>query len=233
MKTLLIVIVFGISCGLLWPGAALAQTPQPPEPMPPFMDRLAPPPTVYPPTQADQGAQVYYLVCMACHGDRGQGLTEEWRGALDPPDQNCWQSKCHASNHPSEGFKLPEYIPAVVSAGTVYRFANAQEMYEYLQAEMPWQAPGILSSEEYWQLTAFLIRANGIDLGMQPLSEATAAKVLLRPVQVDQQTQSSQTMVLPGFWIAAGLILCVAAIIFLVKYIQSSIQPRRSEDEPD
>ena len=38
-------------------------------------DRLARPPTVFPKNQADEGHQVYYMVCMACHGDRGQGLT--------------------------------------------------------------------------------------------------------------------------------------------------------------
>ena len=58
----------------------------------PSVDRLAPPPTVYPPTQAGDGAQVYYQVCMTCHGHRGQGLTEAWRMSLDPEDQTCWQS---------------------------------------------------------------------------------------------------------------------------------------------
>lgn len=29
-------------------------------------------------TQADVGAEVYRLVCRACHGNKGQGLTEDW-----------------------------------------------------------------------------------------------------------------------------------------------------------
>ena len=44
----------------------------------PTPDRLAPPPTVASPAQADVGAQVYWLNCQPCHGDRGQGLTDEW-----------------------------------------------------------------------------------------------------------------------------------------------------------
>ena len=54
------------------------------------------PPTA---TQADVGAEIYRLVCQDCHGNRGQGLTDEWRAEWDPEDQNCWQSKCHAPNH--------------------------------------------------------------------------------------------------------------------------------------
>jgi mono/diheme cytochrome c family protein len=231
MKYLLVAILLVITSGLALLDTALAQTPQPPDSMPPFMDRLAPPPTVYPPTQADEGAQVYYLVCMACHGDRGQGLTEEWRGALDPPDQNCWQSKCHASNHPREGFKLPEYIPAVISPGTVYRFANAQELHDYLQAEMPWQAPGILTDEEYWQLTAYLVHANGIDPGEAPLNEGTAVKVLLRPLPEDLQPEPAVSREQRWFWGAALVILAVAGVILLVKYINLLIKPRRPDDD--
>jgi hypothetical protein len=35
---------------------------------------------------------------------------------------------------------------------------------------MPWQAPGILTNEEYRQITAYLVQAHGIDLGNEPLS---------------------------------------------------------------
>src|SRR5512145_1826325 len=73
--------------------------------MPPLPtgDRMAPPPTVDPPTQASQGAYVYWMVCMVCHGDVGQGLTEEWRTSLGPVDMDCWQSGCHGKRHPEEG----------------------------------------------------------------------------------------------------------------------------------
>ena len=102
--------------------------------------RLSPPPTVYPPAQADQGAQVYYLVCMACHGDRGQGLTTEWRNVLGAPDNNCWQSKCHAANHPFDGFVLPKVIPAVVGPDVLAGFQTAKSLHDFIQQKMPWQA---------------------------------------------------------------------------------------------
>jgi cytochrome c5 len=231
MKRSFIVILLLFLAFLLTPGVALAQTPEPLEPMPQVTDRLAPPPTVYPPTQADEGAQIYYMVCMACHGDQGQGLSPEWVEAWELGEESCWQSKCHASNHPPEGFKLPEYIPAVVSPGTVDRFANAQELHDYLQEKMPWQAPGTLTAEEYWQLTAYLVRANGIDPGIQTLNEHTAAKVLLRSLPPGQEPGPVASGEIPGYWIAAILILVAAGIIFLVKYIQILIKPRRPDDE--
>ena len=194
--------------------------------MPPMSDRLEPPPTVYPPTQADQGAQVYYLVCMACHGDKGQGLTDEWRDVLNPGDRNCWQSHCHASNHPLEGFKLPEYIPAVVSPGLLDGFGNALNLYNYIKARMPWQAPGSLTDEEYWQLTAYLIRANGISVGDTWLDPHSAESValLLVPTATPQPTAA----VLPlsdsinvNLGLTGGVILLFVSLTFILVWVRS------------
>ncbi|HWQ83844.1 MAG TPA: c-type cytochrome [Anaerolineales bacterium] len=201
--------------------------------MVPTPDRLARPTLPANPSQADLGSQVYYMVCMACHGDQGQGLSPEWVEAWGLGEETCWQSKCHASNYPPEGFELPQYIPAVVSPGVVNRFANAQELYTYLQTRMPWQAPGTLSSEEYWQLTAYLIRANGIDPGSAPLDEQSAVKILMRPVPGDQELELSGVTAVPWFWIVAGAIIASAGIILLVKYVQRYFKPRRPEDETD
>lgn len=162
-------------------GSAGAQAEPPPPEMPPLPQGLDPPPTVYPPTQISEGATVYYLVCMACHGDRGQGLTDEWRGALDEPDQNCWQSKCHASNYPPGGFVFPKIVPAVASPGMLAKFDTAFDLYLYIKNEMPFQAPGSLRDEEYWQLAAFLLSLNRVDPGPLPLTEERAAKISLRP----------------------------------------------------
>jgi mono/diheme cytochrome c family protein len=146
----------------------------------PFMatsSRLTPPPTVYPPTQADDGAQVYFYNCMMCHGDRGQGLTDEWLNSLEPPDNNCWSSKCHDANRPGYGFKLPKQIPGVIEPGMLDQFSTAKNLHDYIKRRMPWQEPGRLSDEEYWQLTAFLMRANGFEPGKQPLDDALAAQI--------------------------------------------------------
>jgi cytochrome c5 len=209
------------------PGIAMAQTPQPPDaPMAGFYDRLAPPPTVYPPTQADQGAQVYYQVCMVCHGDKGQGLTDEWRGALDPADQNCWQSRCHAGNHPADGFIFPKIVPPVVGPQMGARFRNALDLYQYLKTRMPWQWPGTRSDDEYWQLTAHLLRWNGVDPGVEPLTPERAANIWLNPDYRPAATPTPATE--PGQQISGGAVLgglflglaILSGLAFLlVKYI--------------
>lgn len=160
------------------PGQTPESTPHPVEPqMVSPSDRLAPPPTVNPPTQASQGAQVYYLVCMVCHGDRGQGLTDEWRNVLQPPDNDCWRSRCHAPNHPPGGFVFPHEVPAVMGAGFLQGFGNALNLHNFIETKMPWQAPGSLKPEEYWQLTAYLLELNGVRLPSRTLDAQTAVKI--------------------------------------------------------
>ena len=114
-------------------------------------------------TPADVGAEIYRLVCRDCHGDKGQGLTDEWRATWNPDHQNCWQSKCHAANHPVNGFDLPRFVPALIGPSTLARFREPAELHEYMLVNMPWYDPGSLTNQEYWQLTAFLIRENGGD----------------------------------------------------------------------
>jgi hypothetical protein len=214
---------FGLLFGVCNLNQAHAQTPTlPPPAMPTVQDRLAPPPTVYPPTQADQGAQVYYQVCMACHGDHGQGLTDEWRQALDMPDQNCWQSKCHASNHPPEGFVFPKYVTPVIAPGLLTRFATALDLYAFIKNEMPFQAPNSLADDQYWQLTAFLIRANGYDPGKQFLDSHSAARIPLRPYPPSKPALFRQAgQMNPWVWGAVIFVVVGIAILFLlIKFLR-------------
>jgi hypothetical protein len=143
-------------------------------------DRLGPPPLSDPPTQVELGNYAYYLSCMVCHGDQGQGL-EAWRAVLPEEDRDCWQSRCHAANHPPGGFQFPEYAPPVMGEGTLPRFETGAELYEYIRTQMPWQAPGILSDEEYLQITAFLAQAHGADPGDEPLTPERVGELDLHP----------------------------------------------------
>jgi len=114
------------------------------------------------PVQADYGEEPYYLVCMACHGDWGQGLTDEWRlRGYGEGFDNCWQSQCHGSNHPEIGFKLIKSIPPVLGYGSMARVSNAGELFDVIYETMPWWNPGSMSEEEAWEMTAYLMRARG------------------------------------------------------------------------
>ncbi len=131
------------------------------------------------PSQAEEGAFVYCQVCMTCHGDVGQGL-DEWRKELDPPDNNCFQSRCHGPKHPPEGFVIPDYAPIIIGSGVLDHYGNAQTLRDYLVKTMPWWNPGYLKPDEYWQLTAFLLEANGITLNKIELNDLTAPFILIK-----------------------------------------------------
>jgi cytochrome c5 len=143
-------------------------------------------------TQADYGAEIYRLVCQDCHGNHGQGLTADWIATWAPKDQNCWQSKCHAANHPPDGFDLPHHVPPLVGAQFLSRFKTALDVYNYISQTMPWQDPGYLVADQYWQATAFLLRLNGMDPGNLVLEAQNAASfVVSQPaVQADSGTNT-------------------------------------------
>ena len=122
--------------------------------------RLAQPPTVVPPAQADNGAQVYWGMCAACHGDKGQGLTDEWRNSYPLEERDCWQSGCHGSDAPENSFEIPQTgIPALAGAGTLSRFSNSFELYRHIHQNMPFLRAGSLTSEEAWSLTAYILQS--------------------------------------------------------------------------
>jgi quinol-cytochrome oxidoreductase complex cytochrome b subunit len=110
--------------------------------------------------QLHKGSVIYWGVCMACHGDRGQGLTEEWRDAYGEQDRNCWQKGCHGPDHPDNGFLIPKdmIIPSIAGPGRLTRFKNAQDLHDFIFASMPWWDPGQLSDEEAWQTTAYVLK---------------------------------------------------------------------------
>jgi mono/diheme cytochrome c family protein len=191
----------------------------PPGQMVPTPDRFARPTLPADPQQADLGGQVYYMVCMACHGDQGQGLTPEWVKSWDLGDQSCWQSKCHAANHPEDGFVLPKYIPPVVGPIMRSRFSTALDLHDYIKKEMPWQKPGSLNDEEYWQLTAYLVSANGFSLGKTALDAQNAGSIHLRPtlqptLQPTPQPTSATVMEFPSLW--AGLLAMIGLVLLFL-----------------
>jgi quinol-cytochrome oxidoreductase complex cytochrome b subunit len=114
------------------------------------------------PSMADSGAIPYWSICLSCHGDKGQGLTDEWRQAGFGEDMNCWKSKCHATNHPTPGFNFPRQVPPVIGVNTLQRFTTAAELYQYIETKMPWWDAGSLSQQDAWNLTAYLLRENGV-----------------------------------------------------------------------
>ena len=86
-----------------------------------------------------QGAEVYAMHCLACHGDKGQG---------GPNDRL-------AGGHGSIDSARP-----VKTVGSYWPYATT--VFDYVRRAMPYQAPGSLSADEVYALTAYLLYVNGI-----------------------------------------------------------------------
>lgn len=148
------------------------------QPTPTFIpsDRLAEPTLPANPSQADQGAHDYWLYCMVCHGDMGQGLTAEFRMLYPPEEQTCWQSGCHGERPYENGFTLPTSIPAVIGPNAgITKFADASVLHAFIAAAMPWHQPASLEPDVYWRLTAYLLRQNGYENPYEELGPDNAA----------------------------------------------------------
>lgn len=172
-RWVVVVVLLGLGLTALFASAAAQierggpklPTPTPAPTVPgatPTMDRLAPPPTVPAPNQADEGAQLYWLHCQPCHGDVGQGLTDDWRAQYPPEDQYCWNSGCHGPQPYHQDFALPTAVPAVIGEGALQKFPTLDSVYRYVSVAMPYFFPGDLTQEEYLAILAHLARANGL-----------------------------------------------------------------------
>ena len=126
----------------------------------PTYDPLVEPPLPPDPTELDLGRNLYWHWCMTCHGDSGQGLTEEFRGIWEPDHQNCWARGCHAGRPGDLGFPVPTVVPALVVDDHLARFASVDDLDGYLHATHPPQSPGVLKAEEYHAIAVYVLALN-------------------------------------------------------------------------
>lgn len=110
------------------------------------------PPALYTDAQASQGASLYASKCAICHGAQLEG------GAGPPltgPNITTLGEKTHLS---------------------------VGDMFTYITSNMPLNAPGSLSKDEYVKIMAYILKDNGYPAGSKPLtySSATGVKVMVR-----------------------------------------------------
>ena len=214
----LLLITIGIAlllAGLFFDlGMVAAQTPMP------TPDRLAQPTLPADPSQADRGAQVYWLSCLPCHGDRGQGLTEEFKQTYPAEDRNCWNSGCHGKRPYQNGFTLPMNIPAIIGAGTLQKFPNALVLRSYIFAAMPYWRPGSLTEEESWQVTAFVLRENNLWNVQEDLTASNADLVLVSTPQAFATPQPVPSVVAPLELSPLPFVIGFVVLVFILIYLR-------------
>lgn len=222
--TRLILIPFGIAllpAGLFFNTGAVASSITEIEPTP-TIDRLAEPTLPASPSQADVGAQVYWLSCLPCHGDKGQGLTDEFRATYPTEEQYCWESGCHGKRPYEDGFTIPKFIPSLIGSRALYKFTDAAQLNSYIRSAMPFWDPGSLTAEQAWQVTAFLLRENGIWNDATELNESNAGDVrferqpltpLPTPAQFPVKKRSGV-----NFWaLLLGVVVFLGILFFILK----------------
>jgi cytochrome c len=106
------------------------------------------------------GQKLYGEKCASCHGDSGEGkkgpaVVGIAKGAL-PLD------------------------PAPTAKARKEKFTTVADIAGFVVKNMPPDSPGSLSSDEYYAILAFDLKANGIDLGEKKL-DATLAPTLTVP----------------------------------------------------
>jgi hypothetical protein len=194
--------------------AATASAGGPPTPQASGMfldERLAEPVLPESPAPVDAGRHLYYHHCMPCHGDRGQGLTDEFRELWVDDHQNCWGRGCH-NGRPESAFAIPRSVPAVVSGSSqaLTLFDTAEDLFVFLRDTQPPQRAGALADDQYWALTAFLLDENGRPLPAGLQGQDAALPPVMRGVMVAVAA-------------AAGVLLILAAMPWAWKSGRRSV----------
>jgi cytochrome c len=103
---------------------------------------------------ASTGAELYREHCLACHGENGTGGVSDvlvgGRGSL-------------TTEKP------------VKTVGSYWPYATT--LFDYIRRAMPYQSPGILSNDEIYAVTAYVLYLNGIIDERDTLNADTLAAV--------------------------------------------------------
>ena len=100
------------------------------------------------------GKEVYAENCAACHGDNGQGGIK---------DRLVGGQGTLASDNP------------IRTVGSFWPYATT--LFDYIHRAMPYQAPGSLSVDDTYAVTAYLLNLNGILPDDAKLDQVSLPKV--------------------------------------------------------
>ncbi len=118
--------------------------------------------------QADKGQEVFRLQCARCHGPSGQGISNIYHDMTAPP---------------LIGPGALPLNPRPYQKMRHFQFRTVRDVYEFASAVMPADQPASLSAEDYWDVIAYLLGANGEAVNGQILNEDAAPDMPLAKLQ--------------------------------------------------
>lgn len=185
-----------------------AQSATPPPTYDPFIETPLPPN----PTELELGQNLYWHWCMPCHGEHGQGLTDEFRSKWESDHQNCWDRGCHAGHEGDMGFPIPTVVPAIVEPMQLAQFSSLQSLTEYFHATHPPQRPGILEINEYHAIAVYVFSMNRRTLDDAPLTETPTPASLTPTPSLPPSIQADSPF---GLFSAIGLAILLTLLVLL------------------
>jgi cytochrome c len=108
----------------------------------------------------EQGATIYAGACATCHGANGEGKPPAYPQLIGGPKGNV---------DFSSDFKIPRTI------GNYWPFATT--LYDYIRRAMPLTAPGTLTADQTYAVTAYLLNREGIVPANTPMNAKSLAAV--------------------------------------------------------
>ena len=102
------------------------------------------------------------------------------------------------------GFVFPKTVAALIGPGTLTHFDTAMQLYGFISRAMPYHAPGSLTSDQYWDLTAFLLSAHEVKF-RGTLSAATASVIRLRPEEPLSRSEWATLAAIVGIGVFTGM----------------------------
>jgi hypothetical protein len=110
--------------------------------------------------QAERGQMLYEEHCAGCHGASGEGTQQA------PRLVGLAQGALPLDPRPGQRIRKTE-------------FRTVADVADFVTKYMPLDTPGSLPAQDYWDILAFDLKANGLDLGEIPLDANVAANLHL------------------------------------------------------
>ena len=113
---------------------------------------------------ASEGAAIFATKCAVCHGERGEGRLSIYPALIGRDPR-------------AEQFVFGQQAGLTRTIGNYW--PNATTVFDYVRRAMPQPAPGSLTNDEVYALTAYLLAANQVIASDATLDSASLSRVTM------------------------------------------------------